>query len=108
MTTAISIRLRTTPSQCTIDVTDVNEAPEFLSTETGARTVAENTRAGQTIGDRFEATDPDGDHNLTYTLGGDDAASFNIDEYSGWLRTKDDLDYETKDQLLRHRVGARQ
>ena len=70
-----------------IEVTDVNEAPEF-ATETDTRTVAENTAAGEDIGDRFEATDPDGDHNLTYTLGGDDAASFNIDEHSGRLRTK--------------------
>ena len=33
---------------------------------------------------------------MTYTLGGDDAASFAIDESTGQLKTRDPLDYETK------------
>ena len=79
----------------TITVTDVNDAPEFPDSETGARRVAENTAAGEDIGDRVAAADDDGD-SLTYTLGGDDAASFNIVESSGQLQTKDALDYKTK------------
>ena len=78
-----------------IEVTDVNEAPEFLSTETGERSVAENTSAGQSIGDPVEATDEDRD-SLTYTLEGDDAASFSIIDSSGQLWTRLPLDYETK------------
>ena len=41
------------------------------------------------------ATDPEED-TLTYTLGGEDAASFIIDEATGQLKTFDPLDYETK------------
>ena len=43
------------------------------------------------------ATDPDTGDTLTYTLGVDDAASFDIDESTGQLQTKAPLDYETKD-----------
>ena len=80
-----------------VTVTDVNEAPEFPSTETGARTIAENTAAGQNIGAPVAATDPDTGDTLTYTLGGDDAASFDIVASSGQLQTKAALDHETKD-----------
>ena len=72
----------------TITVTNVNEPPEFPSTETGARQVDENTAAGQNIGAPFSATDPDADETLTYSLVGTDAASFDIVATSGQLRTK--------------------
>ena len=62
----------------TVTVTGVNEAPEFPATETGARAIAENTEAGQPIGDPVEAEDPDVGDSLTYTLSGADAASFDI------------------------------
>ena len=55
----------------TITVTNVNEPPEFPSTETGARSVAENTPASRDIGLPVSATDPDAGATLTYTLGGD-------------------------------------
>ena len=80
----------------TIGVTDVNEAPEFPAAETGARSVAENTAAGENIGAAVAATDPDAGDTLTYTLGGDDAASFDIDAATGQLMTKAALDFETK------------
>ena len=80
----------------TITVTNVNEPPEFPSTETGARQVDENTAAGQNIGAPFSATDPDAGETLTYRLGGTDAASFDIVATSGQLRTKDALNYEIK------------
>ena len=79
----------------TITVTDVEEAPEFPAGESRARSVAENTAAGRNIGSPVAATDGDGD-SLTYSLGGDDAASFDILESSGQLRTKDALDYEAQ------------
>ena len=80
----------------TITVTDVNEAPRFPATETGDRSVAEDTEAAQDIGAPVAASDPDAGDTLTYTLTGDDAASFAIDSSSGQLQTKAALDYETK------------
>ena len=84
----------TSPLDVTVTVTNVNEPPAF-SAETDTRTINENTAAGQNIGSPFPATDPDDGDVLTYTLVGDDPASFDIDESTGQLRTKADLDYET-------------
>ena len=81
----------------TVNVTDVNEAPAFLATETGARSIAENTAAGQNIGDPVAAEDPDAGDTLTYSLGGTDASSFNFDTSTGQIKTKDALDFEAKD-----------
>ncbi len=78
----------------TINVTDVNEAPAFAD-DSKTYTVAENTVANTNLGSPITATDPDGD-DLTYTVGGDDAVSFDIDENTGQLKTKAALDYETK------------
>ena len=82
----------------TITVTDVDEtvAPEFAASEDGARSVPENTVAGQNIGAPVAATDADNDA-LTYALSGTDAASFDIISATGQLQTKAALDYETKD-----------
>ena len=81
----------------TITVTDVDEnvAPEFAAATT-IRMVAENTAAGEDIGTPVAATDADAGDTLTYTLGGDDAASFDIDPASGQIMTKAELDFETK------------
>ena len=79
----------------TIDVTDVNEKPEFPSTETGDRSIPENTVAGQPIGDPVEADDPEND-SLTYSLSGTDVADFTIVTMSGQLQTKSALDNENK------------
>ena len=89
----------TTPVTLAVEVTvsNVNEAPEFPASETGDRTVAENTAADQDIGAPVAATDPDSGDTLTYTLGGSDAGSFAIDETTGQLKTKDTLNYESKD-----------
>ena len=73
---------------------DENTAPQFPDTETGARSMAENTASGELVGDPVAATDNDV---LTYTLGGDDSASFGIDLTTGQLMTEAELDYETKD-----------
>ncbi|MXY10430.1 MAG: S8 family serine peptidase, partial [Acidimicrobiaceae bacterium] len=72
-----------------------NGNPQFLSTETGRRTVAENTPPGRDVGDPVAATDPDRDA-LTYVLGGDDAASFEIVSSTGQIRTSAALDHEAK------------
>ena len=57
----------------------------------------ENTVAGEDIGAPVAATDADEDDELTYTLSGTDAASFDISSATGQLQTKAALDYETKD-----------
>ncbi len=78
----------------TVNVTDLNDvAPEFAnSTET--RSVEENTAAGQNIGAKLEATDPDTVGSLTYTLEGTDASSFTFDTSTLFLKTKAALDFE--------------
>ena len=80
----------------TINVTDLNEAPGFPPTETGTRSVDENTGGGQDIGAPVSATDLDTGDTLTYILGGTDASSFDIDPSTGQLLTDAALDYETK------------
>ena len=96
----------------TIMVTDVNEAPVFgevqerdtkptnnapaFAAATATREVAENTAAGVDIDTPVAATDADVGDTLTYTLGGDDAALFDIDLATGQIMTKAALDFETK------------
>ena len=72
-----------------------NRRPRFPSTETGQRTVPENSRAGANIGAPVAADDPEND-SLTYTLTGTDADAFTIVERTGQIRVKDNLDFETK------------
>ena len=92
-----------------------NVAPKFASSETGMREVAEGTAAGEPINDDDDNTDLDpvvatdaneADLVLTYTLGGADAASFDIGRTSGQLQTKAKLDYETKNSYDRVTVTA--
>ena len=71
----------------------VNAAPEFPAM-TDTRMVEENTAAGMNIGTPVAANDAD---TLTYTLSGVDAGSFDINEMTGQLMTKDSLDFEMKD-----------
>ncbi|RKU05536.1 hypothetical protein C6503_27085 [Candidatus Poribacteria bacterium] len=79
----------------TIRVTDVNEAPSFRADRI-TLSVAENTASGTSIGDPFEATDPDSEDTLTYSLNRGDRFSFRIDPNTGQLRTHAALDFETK------------
>ena len=76
------------------------DGEEIADTVALQREVAENTPAGELVGDPVVATDKEGDI-LTYVLsGGADADSFTIDVATGQLRTKaalnfeDDADYE--------------
>ena len=71
-----------------------NSAPAFAS-DTTTRSVAENTASGANVGSAVTATDSDGD-TLTYTLGGTDAASFDITSTSGQIQTSAALNYEAK------------
>ena len=79
----------------TINVTNVNESPVFTDGTSTARSIAENAPAGINIGTAVAATDDDGD-TLTYTLGGTNAAAFDIEAETGQLKTKASLDFETK------------
>ena len=75
-----------TPAEATGEapVTPTNNAPEFQDCWRPSRRPqekrAENTAAGENIGDPVAATDADAGDTLTYTLGGADMASFDIDE----------------------------
>ncbi len=79
----------------TLTITPVNDAPEFPATESGTRSVPENTGTGTAIGSPVQATDVD-DPTLTYTLAGTGASAFTLDESTGQLRTKATLNYEDK------------
>ena len=74
-----------------------NQPPVFSEGTSTTRSIAENTGAGQNIGNPVSATDSDGDR-LTYSLQGGDASAFTIVSGSGQLRTRSGVtyDYETK------------
>ena len=80
----------------TATVIGLNSAPVFSQTAQ-ARSIAENTAAGEDIGAAVTATDA-GD-TLTYTLGGTGMASFDIVGSSGQIRTISGVsyDFEAKD-----------
>ena len=61
-----------------------NTAPAFPAA-TAERMVAENTEAGEDVGGPVAATDDDTGDTLTYTLGGTDMASFDIDDATGQI-----------------------
>ena len=82
----------------TINVMAENTPPVFPASETGARSVSENASAGTNIGAPVAAEDP-GD-TLTYTLGGTDAASFDIVAATGQLQTKAALDSAAKSSYV--------
>ena len=67
----------------TINVTNVNEPPEFGADTT--RSIAENSAAGTNIGAAVTAgADPEGDA-LTYSLTGTDASKFDIGSSTGQI-----------------------
>ena len=75
-----------TESGAILTAPPTNLQPSFTDL-TATRTVAENTPAGQPIGEPVAATHLDSVGTLTYSLGGNDAASFDIDASSGQLKT---------------------
>ena len=81
----------------TVKVTNVAEAPKFNEGATATRSVAENTAAGENIGDPVEATADTGTTIASYALGGTDADSFALATSTGQLMTSAALDFETKD-----------
>ena len=77
----------------TINVTDINEKPQFADDAPTTQNVDENTPAGTNIGSAYTATDPDAGDTLTYSLDEGDGAAFDIDA-NGQIKTKADLNYE--------------
>ena len=75
-----------------------NNAPVFSSSNV-SRELVENTAAGQDVGAAVTATDTDAGDTLAYTLGGTDAASFDIVGATGQIRTISGVsyDHEAKD-----------
>ena len=76
-----------------LPLTVINAAPVFTDGTDTTRSIAENSNAGVNIGSTVAATDAD-DDTLTYSLGGTDASSFDIDSSSGQLKTRAALDFE--------------
>ena len=73
----------------------VNVEPSFIEGVRTERAVPENAETGTDIGDPVTANDDDGD-DLTYTLHGEDASAFTLQESTGQLRVKNALDFEAK------------
>ena len=104
--TRLTFTLTVTGRGATIGATDTAQVaamvpndPPVFSADTADRSVAENTAAGQDVGDVLTATDDDGD-TLTYTPEGADAASFDIVTTSGsaQIRTKAGITYNFEDK----------
>ena len=76
--------------------TAANNAPDFMGSM-ATREIEENRLEGTNVGAPVTATDSDGD-TLTYTLGGTDAASFDLDGSTAQITVGagTELDYETK------------
>ena len=73
-----------------------NARPSFTEGSATNRSIPENSPAGSDVGDPVAATDADGD-TMIYTLGGNDADSFDIDAVTGQITVGagTTLDYET-------------
>ena len=73
-----------------------NNPPVFSEGASATRSVREDAAPGTNVGSPVLATDLDQGDTRTYSLGGTDAASFDIVSTSGQIRTRAALDYETK------------
>ena len=85
----------TTTQTITVNVTDVNEAPVFSSTNSDV-SIAENTK-GEIAGYTAVAADPEG-ATVTYSLQDDQGGLFSINSETGIISLTKALDYEAKDQ----------
>ena len=75
-----------------------NTAPKFRDSARDTRSVPENSEEGVLVGKPILAWDPEND-DLTFTLRGDDAEPFTIDEETGQILVGPEavLDYEAQD-----------
>ena len=72
--------------------------PHITEGESATRTVAENSPADTHIGNPFQLGNGADAGTVTWSISGADHTAFSIDAGSGQLRTKDPLDYETRNQ----------
>ena len=72
-----------------------NQIPFFPASETGMRTIPENTTPGVVVGDPVAAEDTDS-LSLVYSLGGPGSAVFAIDSTTGQIRTWAALNHESQ------------
>ena len=79
----------------TATLPDDDTPPKFDEGDAAIRSVVENSPPGTDIGGPFLATDADDDP-LSYALGGADASSFTLDPATGQLKTREPLDFETR------------
>ncbi len=87
----------TTPHTYSVTVTRApNTPPVFDEGAAATRGVDEGTFADQNIGDPLRATDADNADTLTYSLDASGEAVFAIDATTGQLRTKVELNHETR------------
>ena len=82
---------------------DQDDETDGIQNTEAERTIAEDSPADTALngGDPFEATDPNADDELTYTLGGPDASSFDISSVEATegqitVGAGTKLDFETK------------
>ena len=73
-----------------------NHAPEFPSTETGTRSIDENSPPGTNIGAPVAVSDDERADVLTYDLDGADADSFDLERTTGQLLTNAPLNHEAR------------
>ena len=86
------------PATAKVSLDPDNKLPVFDDGVSTDRYVVENTDADMNIAGEVNASDPNGDV-LTYTLGGPDAASFDIEsDTSGQLQTKAELNHEGRNR----------
>ncbi len=91
VTRKVSVSQRT----ATVTILDNDAPPVFDEGDTAIRFVVENTPPHTDIGGPFLATDAEDDP-LSYSLGGSDAPAFALDPATGQLRTREPLDFETR------------
>ncbi len=68
-------------------------APKFADGFRATRSLTENARPGDAVGDPIAATHPD-DFEITYSISGTDAASFTVDEETGQIQVKEGVELE--------------
>ena len=92
---SVSRRVSVDRRTATVTVLDNDAPPVFDEGDAAIRFVVENTPPGTAIGGPFLATDAENDP-LSFALGGADAAAFALNPDSGQLRTREPLDFETR------------
>ena len=85
------------PSDAVSTNSAANNPPVFSGSMT-TRTVPENSAAGTNVGAPVTAMDDDRGDTLTYSLDGTNAASFDIDEDSGQIRTISGVTYNHEEK----------